>query len=169
MAKFTVETKIRAAQEYLAGKDSQKEIARCYGVHHKVLQQWIKLYRHHGEDGLRKRYTNYTLEFKMDVLTFMNDTGASPLEVAAVFNIPAGSTVLKWKKAVDQSGMDALIPKKKGRLSMKDKSKKPVPPKLPNESLQEEVERLRMENAYLKKLNALVKEKERSQRNSKPK
>ncbi|TWT02952.1 transposase [Planomicrobium sp. CPCC 101079] len=50
---------------------------------------------------------------------------------------------------------------------MKEKPKKPVPSMESNETLQEEVERLRMENAYLKKLNALVKEKERSQRNSK--
>ena len=35
--------------------------------------------------------------------------------------------------------------------------------------LQEEVERLRMENAYLKKLNALVKEKEALQHNLKRK
>ena len=37
MAKFTVENKIRAAQEYLAGHDSQKEIAKRYGVNRKVL------------------------------------------------------------------------------------------------------------------------------------
>lgn len=169
MAKFTVDTKIRAARECLTGLSSQNEMAKRYGVNRKVLQQWIELYRRHGVEGLRKRYTNYTAEFKMDVLTYMNDTGASPFEAAAVFNIPTGTTVVKWKEAVDRSGMDALIPKKKGRPSMKEKSKKNVPPKQPNESLQEEVERLRMENAYLKKLNALVREQELSQRNSKPK
>jgi len=167
MAKFTVETKIKAVREYLAGHESKKEIARRYGVNQKGLRQWIELYRHHGEDGLRKRYTNYTAEFKLDVLNFMNDTGASSLEAAAVFNIPSRTTVVNWKEAVDRSGMEALIPTKKGRPSMKEKPKKPVPSKESNETLQEEVERLRMENAYLKKLNALVKEKERSQRNSK--
>lgn len=169
MAKFTVEDKIEAVREYLDGLETKKDIAKRYGVDAKGLQQWIDLYRHHGEDGLRKRYTNYTAEFKMDVLTFMNDTGASPYEAAAVFNIPTRSTVVKWKETAERSGIDALIPKKKGRPSMNEKPKKPAPSKQPNESLQEEVERLRMENAYLKKLNALVKEKERSQRNSKPK
>jgi transposase len=169
MAKFTFEHKVRAVREYLASQDSKEGIAKRWGVNAKGLQQWIELYRHHGEDGLRKRYTNYTAEFKLDVLNFMNDTGASSLEAAAVFNIPSRTTVVKWKEAVDQSGTEALIPLKKGRPPMTNNPKKPTTTAMPKESIQEEVERLRMENAYLKKLNALVKEKERSQRNSKPK
>jgi transposase len=169
MAKFTVENKIQAARAYLTGPDSQNEIARRYGVNRKVLQQWIGLYRHHGEEGFGKRYTNYTTEFKLDVLNFMNDTGASSFEAAAVFNIPTGTTVVKWKEAIERGGIGALIPKKKGRPPMKEKPKKVAPQNDSKESLQEEVERLRMENAYLKKLNALVKEKESSQRNSKRK
>ncbi|ANU22935.1 transposase [Planococcus donghaensis] len=169
MAKFKVEDKIRAVREYLTGHDSMNEVAKRYGVNKRGFHQWIELYQHHGVEGLMKRYTNYTPEFKMDVLNFMNDTGASPMKAAAVFNIPSRTTVMKWEKALDQSGMDALISKQRGHPSMKEKSKKPVSPKKPTESLQEEVERLRMENAYLKKLNALVKEKELSQRNSKRK
>ena len=167
MAKFTIERKIRAVQEYLAGHESIKQVAKRHTVNRQVLHHWIERYRHHGEDGLRKRYTNYTPEYKMDVLTYMNDTGASPSEAAAVFDIPSKTTVANWKEALDQIGIDALLPKKKGCPSMKEKPKKPVPPKESNETLQEEVERLRMENAYLKKLNTLVKENERSQRNSK--
>lgn len=169
MAKFSVEDKLRAVREYVEGHDSKKGIARRFGLHPSVLKQWIDLYQNHGKEGLRKRYTNYTAEFKLDVLNFMNDTGASPYEAAAVFNIPSRATVNKWRNTVDAGKMDALIPKKKGRPSMKEKPKKPLPPQESNETLQEEVERLRMENAYLKKLNALVKEKEASQRNSKRK
>ena len=121
MAKFTAETKIQAVREYLAGHASKKELAGRYGVNAKGLQQWVELYRHHGEDGLRKRYTNYTAEFKLDVLNFMNDTGASPFQTAAVFSIPTGTTVVKWKEAVDRSGMEALIPTKKGRPPRKKK------------------------------------------------
>jgi transposase len=169
MAKFTIEKKVQAVREYLAGHESIKQVAKRHKVSIQVLHHWIKRHRHHGEDGLRKRYTNYTPEYKMDVLNFMNDTGASPTEAAAVFDIPSKSTVANWKRALNQIGPDALIPKKKGRPPMKEKPKKPILPKESNETLQEEVERLRMENAYLKKLNALVKEKERSQRNSKSK
>lgn len=169
MAKFTVEEKIVAVQEYLNGQDSISGVAREFGIDRKLFHQWIELYRNHGQEGLRKRYTNYSAEFKLDVLNFMNDTGASPYEAAAIYNIPSRITVYTWKKAVDEGGKDALIPKKKGRPPMKKKPEKPTTTTKPKESLQEEVERLRMENAYLKKLNALVKEKEQSQRNSKPK
>lgn len=169
MAKFSVEDKLRAVRKYIEGHDSKKGIAKRFGLHPSVLKQWIDLYRIHGKEGLRKRYTNYTAEFKLDVLNFMNDTGASPYEAAAVFDIPSKTTVANWREALDRIGIDALILKKKGRPDMKKKSQKPVQAKQSNESLQEEVKRLRMENAYLKKLNALVKEKEASQRNSKRK
>ncbi|WKA59267.1 IS3 family transposase [Planococcus shenhongbingii] len=155
MAKFSVEEKLRAVREYADGHDSKKGIARRYGVDRSVLKQWIERYQNHGEAGLRKRYTNYTPEFKLDVLNFMNDTGASPYEAAAVYNIPSRDTVNKWKKAVDEGGLDALVPQKKGRPTMNEKPKKPVPPKESNETLQEEVERLRLENAYFKKVECL--------------
>lgn len=169
MAKFTIQRKTQAVREYLAAHESIKQVTKRYTVNKQVLHHWIERYRHHGEDGLRKRYTNYTPEYKMDVLNFRNDTGASPSEAAAVFDIPSKTPVANWKEAFDQIGLDALIPKKKGRPSMKEKPKKTILPIESSETLQEEDERLRMENTYLKKLNALVKEKERSQRNSKPK
>ncbi|MNR58568.1 hypothetical protein D3C85_1795990 [compost metagenome] len=49
---------------------------------------------------------------------------------------------------------------KKGRPSLKKENKQSVPEGSP-EALQAEIERLRMENAYLKKLNALVQSKEK--------
>ncbi|RLQ86711.1 transposase [Planomicrobium sp. Y74] len=164
---ITVDEKLNAVRDYVAGNDSKKGVAKRYGGVSSVLKQWIELYQNQGEEGLQKRYTNYSAEFKLDLLNFMNDTGASPYEAAAVCNIPSRETVNKWKKAVDAGGMDAQIPKKKGRPAMKEKPKKNEPPKQSNKTLQEEVERLRMENAYLKKLNALVRVKKQSQRNSK--
>lgn len=69
-------------------------------------------------------------------------------------------------KAFESGGIDALHPQKKGRLSMKKVNQKLVKKGISSEgtteTLQEELERLRMENAYLKKLNALVQNKEKS-------
>jgi transposase-like protein len=169
MTKITFEEKLAAVNEYLNGTDSYQSIADRLMVHESAIIKWVRIFQHHGENALRKKYTNYTSEFKLDVLTFMNETGASLLETAAVFNISAPSSILAWQRRVETSGVEALIPKKKGRPPMKEISKKTLPLKHSKETLQEEVERLRMENAYLKKLNALVREKERSPRNSKPK
>ncbi|MNE67063.1 hypothetical protein D3C80_1626510 [compost metagenome] len=91
----------------------------------------------------------------------MSEVGASVRETAAVFNIASHSTILSWQRSLELHGIDALQSKKKGRPSMKKDSN----PKLVEgsvEALQAEVERLRMENAYLKKLNALVQNKEKS-------
>ena len=70
-------------------------------------------------------------------------------------------------------GLDALEPKKKGRPSMKKETKKIESQKSISEgsveALQAKIERLEMENAYLKKLNALVQMQEKLQTKSKRK
>jgi hypothetical protein len=58
---------------------------------------------------------------------------------------------------------------KKGRPSMKKETKKPTQVEGSVEALQAEIEHLRMENAYLKKLNALVQNKEKLRSKSKRK
>ena len=105
----------------------------------------------------------------MDVLNYMNETGASTEEAAAIFNIPSSSTVWNWQHVVETQGIDALKPKKKGRPSMKKKAKKSQPVKDSKEALHAENEQLRMEKAYLKKLHALIQEKEKSQNKTKRK
>lgn len=57
-----------------------------------------------------------------------------------------------------------MFKERRGRKKMNDK--KPAKPKKKvdeNEDLLQEVQRLRMENEYLKKLNALVQEREKSE------
>jgi len=160
MGKFSLEEKYQAVQAYLSGKESYRDIGRRIGANHKAIVKWVALYEAHGMDGLIKRYTGYTAEFKMDVLNFMSESGTSLLETAAIYNISAPTTILQWKRTLEEHGADALKPKKKGRPSMKEE-KKPSAPEGSAEALQAEIERLRMENAYLKKLNALVQSKEK--------
>jgi transposase len=95
----------------------------------------------------------------MDVLNFMSESGTSLLDTAAIYNISAPTTILQWKRILEEHGVDALQPKEKGRPSMK-KEKKPTLAADSVEALQAEIDRLRMENAYLKKLNTLVQSKE---------
>lgn len=169
MGKFSEEEKYQAVQAYLDGKESFREIGVRIGVNHKAVEKWVALYRVNGMEGLAKRYATYSKAFKLDVLNFMNESGMSVLETAAWFNIPAPSTILQWKKVLEQRGEDALIPKKKGRQSMKEETKKATPVEGSVEALQAELERLRMEIADLKKLNALVQSKEKLQSKTKRK
>ncbi|MEH7235053.1 helix-turn-helix domain-containing protein [Bacillus sp. JJ1562] len=169
MAKFTFEDKLWAVKEYENGSHSYRDIAKKLGTVHKTIQKWVNLYREYGEDSLRKSYTKYSAAFKMEVLKYMDDNWASLNDTAVKFKIPDPSIIRTWRKAVETEGVEALLPKKKGRPPMKKARKTDEPNNQTKESLIQEVERLRMENAYLKKLNALVQKQEKLQENSKRK
>jgi transposase len=168
MTKYSLETKLEAINGYLNGVESFKDTAKKYNVNMTMLKKWVAKFQEHGQAAFQKAYTNYSVEFKMDVLNYINEMGASIEEAALAYNIPASTTVGNWKYLFETQGIDALQPKAKGRPSMKKETKK-KPVEGSQEALLAEIERLRMENAYLKKLNALVQEKERLQNKTKRK
>jgi transposase-like protein len=172
MTKFSADEKLQAVISYHNGSESLKTIAKSLGVHSSVFTNWIRQFEYHGEDAFKRSYTSYSIQDKLNVLNHMNEHGMSVRETAAVFNIASHSTILSWKNSLETHGIDALQPKKKGRPSMNKDPKEQKNQTLVEgsvEALQAEVERLRMENAYLKKLNALVQNKEKSPNKTKRK
>lgn len=101
----------------------------------------------------------------MDVIEYLYNTNSSARQTAAHFNIASYTTVCNWKRIYLKKGRDALLQCGQGiKRKMKNK---PIehPSKFEsneNEDLIAELQRLRMENEYLKKLNALVQEREKS-------
>jgi transposase len=82
-------------------------------------------------------------------------------QTAAAFNIRNHSAVGRWERMYREGGLDALIPRPRGRAKqMPSPTTKPEPSpddeKRTREELLAELNQLRMENAYLKKLQALV-------------
>lgn len=77
MAKFTIEEKSKAVKRYLSGKESQKNIVYSIGVALPVFQTWIQQHQFHGEKAFHKGYTPYSLQYKLDVLNYMNEQGTS--------------------------------------------------------------------------------------------
>jgi len=163
MAKFTSEEKLQAALRYIKGNESSHEIAKSIGTDHKAILNWAKQYEYNGVEAFIKRYTNYSAQFKLDVLNFMIENGTSLLETAAIFKIATPSTLRSWKKQFKTKGFDALQSMKKET----NKQPKQAPVEGTPEALQAEINRLRMENEYLKKLNALVQAKEKSPKKTK--
>ncbi|MBY3620365.1 IS3 family transposase [Acinetobacter sp. CUI P1] len=158
MTRYSTDEKIQAVMRYKKGSESLKTIAKSIGIHHSVFSNWISQYEHHGEEAFKKGYTSYPAQIKLDVLNYMNEFGTSVRETAAIFNIASHSTILSWHRSLELHGMDALQPKKKGRPSMKKEPNKRKIQTLKEgsvEALQAEVERLRMENAYFKKVECL--------------
>jgi transposase len=82
-------------------------------------------------------------------------------QTAAVFNIRNHAVVGVWERMYREGGFDALIPRPRGRPKQM-----PAPTTKPGSSSDDEkrtrddlvyeLKQLRMENAYLKKLQALV-------------
>lgn len=115
-----------------------------------------------------KRYTG---EFKQKVVETMHKEKLSYSETAREFDIPQGDkTVARWERIYLEEGPEGLYVDRRGRASAASGTKKGRPPKLDKkveEDLIAEVQRLRAENAYLKKLNALVSERVRQEKKHK--
>ena len=94
------------------------------------------------------------------------------MDTAALFKISSYTMVYDWQRKMEVGGIEALEPKQKGRLSMNKKSikqSKQAPAQGSVEALEARIKQLEMENEYLKKLNALVQNKEKSPNKTKQK
>jgi transposase len=169
MAKFTEKQKLEAVLQYLQGNDSLKKVGKQLGASSSMMRTWVALYEQHGIEGLKSNFTTYTDSFKIEVINYMNETGASIFQTAVRFNIPTSSTLRKWLKIVDEKGIEALQTTKRGRLTMKKEDLKTNKKERSLQELQKEIDYLKMENAYLKKLNALVQKDSRSKNTKKRK
>lgn len=169
MSKHTLETKLKAVDFYINKQYSYKETAELHGANTSDVIQWVALFKKHGKEGLQSTYTKYSAEFKMDVLTYIEKTGASIREASSVFNIPSHSTVIKWRRIFEEQGMDGLYAKTRRSPKVKKNPIKNNDSEKTNDELVKELEYLRMENAYLKKLNALVQTSRQLKSEKKPK
>ncbi len=106
----------------------------------------------------------YTPEFKIKVVETMQTEKLSYRETARQFEIPDHKMVARWERIYLEEGTEGLCIDRRGRKSTggQPKLKKEV-----EEDLISEVQRLRTENAYLKKLNALVSERVRQEKKHK--
>jgi len=164
MAKVKAEQRIQAVQRYLNGDESMIEIAEDIGVTKRVVSEWVRRYQKNGVEAFLKSYTNYSADYKMNVLNYMNETGTSSIDTAALFNISSPGMIRNWKIKFEAGGYDALVSKKKGRPSMNKETKrttKSKPAEGSVEALEARIKQLEMENAYLKKLNTLVQMQEK--------
>ncbi len=102
----------------------------------------------------------YTPEFKKRVIETMRQEHLSYSETARRFEINSHHRIQSWERIYLEEGPEGFEIERRGRGS------KGRPRKLPKEveeDLVAEVQRLRAENEYLKKLQALVLENERRQ------
>ena len=175
MAKYTFEFKKQIVMDYINGGGGTQFLAKKYGIpNHSQLQRWVASYKKFGDAGLmRSRKNNkYTFEFKLHVVELYLSTEVSYRELALSQGINNSLLITKWVNDFRIAGPDALRPKKKGRkktLDSKNKDKTVVQSTEVIQvdtsaeyvkQLEDELLKLRIENAYLKELRRLRLEEE---------
>lgn len=161
MGKYSSELKLEVVNYYLKG-NGYETTAKYFGIPaFDTVRKWVKKYEEHGAKGLLKNQkTSYSGEFKQNVIEYMHTNHLSYQETAIHFNIAGAEVINRWERIYYEEGPQALYEERRGRnKNMSSKPRKKKLSKENEEDLIEEVQRLRMENAYLKKLQALVQER----------
>ena len=160
MSKYSNELKLEVIEYYLKNNVGYRATADYFGVAYSPVVRWIRKYKENGYDGLLKnKKISYSGDFKQNVVEYMHTNHLSATETAIFFNLSGDYVVSKWERIYYEEGPQALYVERRGRnknMSSKPRKKKNVNE---NEDLLKEVQYLRMENEYLKKLNALVQER----------
>jgi transposase len=157
MTRFSAQDRLVAVKAIEAG-ESISDVAGRNRMSRDVIEWYWRLYQEHGEEGLRSHTYGWTAEQKRQVLWYMHENNLSCKETAIQFGISGSCTIYQWEQRYLENGIEGLENKKKGR---KPKTPKPKPPKTREEELLDRILYLEAENAYLKKLNALVAEREK--------
>ncbi len=175
MAKYSFEFKMQVVRAYKKGEGGLRWIAKKFNISDKhIVSSWVKAYDSMGEEGLMRsrKNKNYTFEYKLSVVELYLTSEVSYQELALSQGINNPSIITKWVNDFRIAGPDALKPKKKGRKN----SLKPLATKKSNtnkvdvisvntsteyiKQLEDELLKLRIENAYLKELRRLRLEEE---------
>ena len=174
MAKYSYEFKMNVVQEYLNGNGGFTYLSQKYSIPAKSnIKKWVDAYRKFGTEGITRsrQNNNYSFQFKLSVVELYLSSEVSYQELALSQGINNPSLITRWVNDFRIAGPDALRPKKKGRkktLDINEDKKisktieeKPVDTSAEHvKELEDELLKLRIENAYLKELRRLRLEEE---------
>ncbi|WP_040725716.1 helix-turn-helix domain-containing protein [Thiomicrorhabdus sp. Kp2] len=162
MSKYNREFKLAIAKQCLS-HESSLSISKRLGIPDRYIRYWTQVYRFHGQNAFIKRNTPYSFEDKYRILKHMRENNWSISYTSIVHNMSSPGTISTWLTQFERFGLSGLQPKKQGRKMKKNQKQETIKPteQMSLEELREELEYRRAENAYLKKLDALLQEKER--------
>ena len=167
--KHTLEEKLNAIGMVKSGM-TPRSVSRILHLGHHSLYEWIAAYEEKGISGLknkpRTRKNQLSFEEKRKIILECQQSDLPLYQISTKHGI-AESTLSSWLAKVEQFGMDSLARKK----SIKPDSSTAKMKRLPKEECEKENERLRRENErlraevlLLKKVKALVEEREAQNR-----
>lgn len=157
---FSDEIRQEAVSMVLERHRTYREVANALAVDHSVIRNWVHLYQTHGVYRIKDVHvkSSYSDDFKLRVIKDKEENLLSLESICFKYGL-SDATVCKWVNQFREHGrfihMPRGRPKKNSMPPRTPKKKEPDP----NKDLLKELEYLRAENAYLKKLRALVEER----------
>ena len=139
---------------------SFKSIHKKYGINHQQLKVLWAKYLRYGTVGLKKgRRIKIDFTIKKEIMLDIEENHLT-LHAASLKYGASSSRISVWLKAFREGGLKALEnTKRRGRPPGMGRPKKNSKPLTELERLRKEVQELKTENALLKKVRALVEER----------
>lgn len=178
MSKYSFEFKKKVVNAYINGEGGYNYLSEVYGIPSQSnIEKWVHNYQVFGDDGLlrSRKNENYSFEKKLSVVELYLSSEISYQDLALQEGITTPSMIANWVNRFRVAGPDALRPRKKGRRRTLDKPVKNTQNKPDKEAtvdtsvehvkeLEDELLKLRIENAFLKELRRLRLEDEAKMR-----
>jgi len=178
MAKYSYEFKKQLVSEYLDNQGSYASISQKYGMSSSSqLKTWVAAYQKFGDTGLKRSRSRkeYSFEEKLSVVESYLTSELSYQELALQMGINNPSMLARWVNDFKIAGPDALRPHRKGRKKTLSTSQSreteaqvqhtEVDTRAEHvKELEDELLKLRIENAVLKELRRLRLEDEAKRR-----
>lgn len=174
MTRHTEHFKRLVIEDYLSNTAGFMAVGKRHGIEASTVRRWVAAYRVHGEASVKKKRSRYSAQFKLAVLKHMRKHTLSYRQTEAYFDIRSAGIIGRWERQYDAGGIQALSDCSQECLKkMQEPTHPPQPPEndegYSREQLLKELNYLRMENAYLKKLSALIQANKRSAQSKKRK
>lgn len=145
---YTTEIKMKAVQMYRQGKGCTT-IGRMIGVHASQVQRWVNLYNVSGAEGLSSHNRHVPVKKKKAVVREVLGKCLSCEQTALKYGV-GRSSLARWVALVRQAGgIDVLERRERKTGIQMGRPRKQEP--------QTELEKLKLENEYLKAEVALLK------------
>ncbi len=159
---YSKELKLAAVEDYLSQQYSLREVVYKYGISStSVLRRWIRKYNDHRElkdtgkgisNSMTKRRKT-TLEERIQIVKYCLKQQKNYQLSAETFDV-SYQQVYQWVKKYEANGEEALIDKR-GRTKEETELTPDEKFTFEMKRLERENERLRAENAFLKKLEEI--------------
>lgn len=158
---YSAELKLQAVKDYLEGELSQSQIVDKYSISRRTqLSSWIKKYNGHsslkaykGETTAMTKGRSTTWQERIEIVQYCLTNQHDYQKTARQFQV-SYQQVYQWVKKFEDRGQEALKDGR-GRKKAPEELTEADQQKLKMKQMEYEIERLRAENAFLKKLEEL--------------